>query len=1769
MRLLDRILPPAWNNLEENSFVLEDWRLWFGGVMSLIFLVVLPLVFLVDFPYFLANEHYVLIAVDTAVWLLLLARTLFPTRKYIYSRYLWVAVIYIMAISFFVVLGPTYARSAWLVFCVVMTALFFGPKAALIMSLFNGLLIMGLYGFMDPGDTAWAETYRLGFRHWLVFAVSASLLSFGASIPVGFLLVRLDKALKRSNAINEQLAMERSQLDRANNELQSQMQGRALAQMALMESEEKLRLMADNLPNTVIYQMVSGTDGSRRFVYMSRSVERLNEVTAEEVMADAGVMYSQVAPECVDELAAKEKKALESLATFRHTVRTVLPSGKVRWFDLASTPRRNKDGSVTWDGVQVDVTDREQAKQALRESEKLYRALVENSHAGVAMVDDAFHYIYVNDEFCRILGYEHEELLDMDLRETLAEETAHIAEDNYLARQRGDNPPSRYELMVKRKDGVKRWLEIRSSVINDTVGKVRTVAQFLDITESKKAEDALRESEARFSAMVENSHDGIVLVDREFHLTYVNDEFCVMTGYPREEIVGQDFRQFLAEETSHIPVEHYLGRLRGEEPSPVYEFMIMRKDGEKIWVEVKSSEITDAKGDRFIVGQLLDITERREAEEALRQSESLYRSLVEHSHAGIALFDESFRFEYVNDVICMILGHSPEELLGRNGKEFVAEESVQEVMQNFAARQRGEYVPERYAVVVVRKDGEKRWLEVSGSTLASPDGRKRTLAQFLDITERKAAEEALRESENLYRALVDNSHDGIILLDDYFRIKYVNDEYCDILGYPPEELVGRDFRQFLAAETKQVTVEHYLAKLRGEESVSRYEFMVERKDGAKRLLQATSSPIVNAKGEQYIMAQLLDITERKKAEEALRQSENLYRALVENSHSGIVLIDDQHRYEYVNDEHCKIMGYPHEEIIGRDFRQFLAPETAHVPQEHYLARQRGENPPARYEYMVVRKDGEKRWVEVSASIIADAEGKVHTVAQLLDITGRKKAVDALRESENLYRALAENSHAGIGLLDDSFRFTYVNDELCKMSGYSREELMGMEGTALVAEESVQTLTNNFMARRRGEPVPERYDIVGKRKDGEKRRVEISSSVITDSKGAVCTLSQFLDVTERKAAEEALRQSEQRFRASFDSAFQFAGLLTPDGRMLEANQTALDFIGLTMEEVEGTPFWKAPWWRGHPEHQERIKDAVRRAAAGETIRFEAENVGLEGEKIYVDFSLKPIFDKEGKVVMLLPEGRDITDRVEALEALRQSEEKFRQVIQASPMGVFMYELAAPDRLVFVGANPAAESILRVDTGKFTGKTVEEVFPLIAETDLVRRMRDIAAHGSSPIKNEPIEYRDDRINGFFELHIFQTAPGKLTVMFQDVSERKMAEAEKARLESQLRQSQKMEAVGTLTSGIAHDFNNILGAILGTTEASLLKGNEDISPAKSLGSIRDMSIRGRDLVRRLLSFSRQDEQAMRILDIGDLVAESMELIKAALPSNVALEKKLAHGLWVMADPVQIQQVLLNLCTNAAHAMEENGGTLFIKLSSKRLSQDQARMHPDLHSGSYVLLEVADTGGGIPRHVIDRIFDPFFTTKPMGRGTGLGLSLVHGIIKSHHGSITAISQEGEGTTMSLLLPQKAQMGVAAQEPKKSAPMDGRGEHIMVVDDEEIIARSTGQTLEALGYRVSAYTSALEAAAALEHDPKRYDLVLTDHMMPGLTGRQLAEIAGELNPGLPVVLMTGMYGGTEERGQAGEVAKVLTKPVTIREIGQTVRQVLDAQDQSTAKASA
>jgi PAS domain S-box-containing protein len=383
------------------------------------------------------------------------------------------------------------------------------------------------------------------------------------------------------------------------------------------------------------------------------------------------------------------------------------------------------------------------------------------------------------------------------------------------------------------------------------------------------------------------------------------------------------------------------------------------------------------------------------------------------------------------------------------------------------------------------------------------------------------------------------------------------------------------------------------------------------------------------------------------------------------------------------------------------------------------------------------------------------------------------------------------------------------------------------------------------------------------------------------------------------------------------------------------------------------------------------------------------------------------------------------------------------------------------------------------------------------------------------------------------------------------------ERTRLEAQLRQAQKMEALGTLAGGIAHDFNNILTAILGYTELALMTIPAESPTWHHLQAVRKAGQRAAGLVQQILTFSRRTEPERTPTQLQLLIQETLQFLRATLPTTIALHQDLdPRAGMVLADASQIHQVLLNLCTNAAHAMRETGGALHVHLEAIRLPTEDASAPPGLGAGPYVRLTVRDTGHGMPPEILDRIFEPFFTTKSPGEGTGMGLAVVHGIIASHGGAITVESAPSHGTTVRVYLPESAQLPVARARPEASVP-HGR-ECILFVDDEAALASLGHALLTALGYEVVAVTSSREALAIFQAAPARFDLVITDYTMPELTGEALAQALRGIRPTLPIILCTGFSETmTAEKAQALGIDAFCLKPVVLQELGQTIRRVL------------
>jgi len=393
--------------------------------------------------------------------------------------------------------------------------------------------------------------------------------------------------------------------------------------------------------------------------------------------------------------------------------------------------------------------------------------------------------------------------------------------------------------------------------------------------------------------------------------------------------------------------------------------------------------------------------------------------------------------------------------------------------------------------------------------------------------------------------------------------------------------------------------------------------------------------------------------------------------------------------------------------------------------------------------------------------------------------------------------------------------------------------------------------------------------------------------------------------------------------------------------------------------------------------------------------------------------------------------------------------------------------------------------------------------------------------------------------------------------DITEQKSAEEERGKLESKLQQAQKMEAIGTLAGGIAHDFNNILSAIIGFTELALSETEKDTPLYNNLQQVFVAGGRAKDLVNQILTFSRQADQERKPVRVNLISKEAIKFLRASLPTTVEIREHIRSDSLVMADPTKIHQILMNLCTNAEHAMREKGGVLGVKLVDVELDTDFTADHPELKPGAYLELSISDTGHGIPSHTLDRIFDPFFTTKEKGEGTGMGLSVVHGIVGSYGGAILASSRPGKGSTFTVYLPVVERLSEPLVRDEEIIPT-GR-ESILFVDDEPPIVDIGKQILESLGYDVTTRISSLEALELFKAEPDRFDLVITDLTMPNMAGDILAKELMRIRPGIPVILCTGYSVRiNQQQAIALGIRAFVSKPMLIKEIAGVIRKVLD-----------
>ena len=504
---------------------------------------------------------------------------------------------------------------------------------------------------------------------------------------------------------------------------------------------------------------------------------------------------------------------------------------------------------------------------------------------------------------------------------------------------------------------------------------------------------------------------------------------------------------------------------------------------------------------------------------------------------------------------------------------------------------------------------------------------------------------------------------------------------------------------------------------------------------------------------------------------------------------------------------------------------------------------------------------------------------------------------------------------------------------------------------------------------------------------------------------------------------------------------------------------------------------------------------------------------------------------------------------AEKTLRESEEKYRLLFENANDAIFVVQdqsIKFPNPRTLELAGYSAEELAKVP---FDDLLHPEDKALVVD----RHIRRLAGE-----EDLPTTYSFRVINKIGDEVLIELSAvpitwegRKATLNFvRDITQQK-------KIETQLQEAQRMEAIGTLAGGIAHDFNNILGIVLGYAELAMDDVPEWNPAWHNLGEIRKASLRAKDVVRQLLSFARKSEIMKKPTNLIPVVKESLNLLRSSIPRSIEIRQNIPEDVdSILADPTQMNQVLINLCTNAHHAMPE-GGVLEASLKNVELDEDAAAKYPDLKPGRYVNLTVSDTGQGINPELKDRIFDPYFTTKEIGKGTGMGLSVVHGIVKSHKGAISVDSDIGHGTTFSLFFPVVKEEAVS--EPEMDEKLPEGNERILLVDDEESIIYVGRLRLERLGYKVEARMNPVEALELFRADPDRFDLVITDMTMPQMNGDQLVKEVLKIHPDMPTILCTGFSERIdEEKAKSIGIRKYIEKPINSSKLAKIVRKVLD-----------
>jgi len=893
-----------------------------------------------------------------------------------------------------------------------------------------------------------------------------------------------------------------------------------------------------------------------------------------------------------------------------------------------------------------------------------------------------------------------------------------------------------------------------------------------------------------------------------------------------------------------------------------------------------------------------------------------------------------------------------------------------------------------------------------------------------------------------------------------------------------------------------------------------------------------------------------------------------YASVLTATSDAVVASDLDGRITVFNPGAEKMFGCMAEEVLGSSITRFC-PEDRIEQQAEMRRRVLDTGAVPRYETEQLSADGQRVPVEITLNLNTDDQGRPLRISAILrNISERKRAEEALKESKDRLRSTLDGLSAHIAVLNDHGEIILTNKAYRNFG-----ELNGLASDAISEGTNYLAVCDTASARYSEEAAPFaegiREVLSGKRlyfeleypcHSPDEKRWFAGRVTPIQSEGPGRVVVAHENITKRKQAEESLRESEMRFRFLVDHSYDLIWKLNADGVFSYISPSWKARLGYESSFLLGKafqPFVHPDDVRTCEEYMSKVLEA-QSALPGPQYRVRH----ADGTWRWHEAGMTPVYARDGSFMNFVGVSRDVSERKRVEQALRESEERFRAANDASLDALMLLrserdETGEVQDFLFVEVNRRTEEMLHMNRDQLLGKRLCEMLPINREAGFYEKYKCVVDTGV-PLEEE-FFLPETHVPAAWYYHQVVKVHDGIFICHRDIGERKRAEAERENLQAQLRQAQKMESVGRLAGGVAHDFNNMLGIIIGHADIILEQMAPDQPFHDDLMEIRKAGVRSADLTRQLLAFARKQTVAPKVINLNDTLEGMLKLLRRLIGEGIDLAWRPGNGVWpVKIDPAQIDQILANLCVNARDAIA-GVGKITIETSNTVLDEAYCKGHAGFVPGSYVILAVSDNGCGMDYETISHLFEPFFTTKELGKGTGLGLATVYGIVKQNNSFINVYSKPGQGTTINIYLPRYLSKMVTLPDKEADKQSEQGFETVLLVEDEPAILRMTAMMLEAGGYAVLAADTPGEAIRLANEHAGDIHLLMSDVVMPEMNGRDLARDILSIYPHIKCLFMSGYTANViAHHGVLDDGVNFIQKPFSKGDLNSKVREILD-----------